>query len=274
VTVPEGLTAVANGHLLNTAAQVLPDGRNGTLFTWEHNHPMAPYLAIVAAGRYEYLESRSPQGILLRHYIFPESSADYAAADVITGPAIDWMSDLFGPYPFEAYGHVTAHIGGASLETQTMVLLSDAMIGQRTIAHEMAHMWFGDWVSLDSWGEMWRNEGFATYIQLMWETGDDPEALELQIEAFRSAVEANDKNFPLGNPPTEYLFDFNVYYGGAVAVHALRQEMGDEAFFAGLRLYFERYGGSTASDAEFQSVMEEAAGTSLDNFFTQWIPKS
>jgi aminopeptidase N len=176
--------------------------------------------------------------------------------------------------PGEAYGHVTAHVGGVSLETQSMVLLDSSSIGQRTVAHEMAHMWFGDWVSLDSWGEMWRNEGFATYIQIMWETRDDLEDLELQIEGARAGVEGNELNFPLDNPPAEYLFNYNVYYGGAVAVHELRQEVGDEAFFAGLHLYFQRYGGGTASDAEFQAVMEEASGKLLTAFFNEWFPKS
>ena len=107
----------------------------------------------------------------------------------------------------------------------------------------------------------------------MWETRGDPEALDLQIEGARSSVEGNELNFPLGNPPPEYLFNFNVYYGGAVAVHELRQEVGDDAFFAGLRLYFQRYGGSTASDAQFQAVMEEVSGKSLDAFFAEWVPK-
>ncbi|MFZ0549094.1 MAG: M1 family metallopeptidase, partial [Candidatus Promineifilaceae bacterium] len=209
--VPQGLTAVANGDLLSTEATTLPDGRRGTLYTWEHNYPMATYLAVIAAGQYQRVDNTSPQGIPIRHYLFPDTVADHILADATTGEALDWMSSRFGPYPFDAYGHVTANVGGLSLETQTMVLLSANMIGQRTIAHEMAHMWFGDWVSLDSWGEMWRNEGFATYVQTMWETGDDPEALELQIEGFRSAVEGNGTQYPLGNPPPQYLFDYNVY---------------------------------------------------------------
>ncbi|MFZ0546523.1 MAG: M1 family aminopeptidase, partial [Candidatus Promineifilaceae bacterium] len=94
------------------------------------------------------------------------------------------------------------------------------------------------------------------------------------IEGFRSAVEGNGTQYPLGNPPPQYLFDYNVYIGGAVAAHELRQQVGDDAFFAGLRLYFERYGGGTASDADFQAIMEEASGQSLTPFFTQWIPNS
>jgi aminopeptidase N len=152
-----------------------------------------------------------------------------------------------------------------------MVLLANNMIGERTVMHELAHMWFGNWVSLDSWQQMWRNEGFATYVQLMWENRDDPEDLELAIESLRSAVEENNTDFPLGDPPQTQLFSFNTYFGGAVFVHELRQEMGDEAFFGGLQTYFVTYGGRTASDEQFIAVMEEAVGRSLTDFFAAWL---
>ncbi|HEX6386306.1 MAG TPA: M1 family metallopeptidase [Anaerolineae bacterium] len=274
LTVPEGLTAVANGRLLDVpdgVSQPLPDGDPGHTFVWEHNYPMATYLAVAAVAEYERIEDVSPGGVLLRHYTYPEVRDEFETAVAITGEAIDWMSDLFGLYPFEAFGYVTADVPGASVETQTMVLLSANMIGRRTVIHELAHMWFGDWVSLESWSEMWRNEGFATYVTLMWEHRDDPEELELEIEGIRAAVAENEPHYPLGNPPPERLFGFNTYFGGALLVHALREEVGDEAFFAGLRDYFQRYGGGTASDAEFQAVMEEAAGRSLDAFFTEWL---
>jgi aminopeptidase N len=270
--VPQGLTAAANGRLLESRPGALPDGRAGQLFIWEHLYPMAPYLATVAVGEYERLDDSSPAGVPLRHYTFPEARDDLQLAASEIGQALDWMSGLFGPYPFEIFGFVTARVPGGSLETQTLVILSDAMIGKRTTVHELAHMWFGDWVSLDSWGEMWRNEGFATYVQLMWETRDDPEELELQMAAVESVVEGNDKSYPLNDPPQAYLFELNVYYQGAMAVHALRQEMGDEAFFAGLRTYFERFGGGVASDAQFRVVMEESAGRSLENYFNTWFP--
>ena len=99
---------------------------------------MATYLAVVAAGYYERVDSVSPQGIPIRHYLFPERVAEHAVADADTGAALDWMGSLFGTYPFEVYGHVTADVGNVSLETQSMVLLSSTLIGTRTIAHEMA----------------------------------------------------------------------------------------------------------------------------------------
>jgi aminopeptidase N len=272
IVVPEGLTAVANGEFINREPAALPGGRDGELFVWEHQFPMAPYLALVAVGEYEKFGTQSPSGIPLRYYYFPGLAEEIRTATHAIPDAIDWMASLFGPYPFESFGYVTVKIPGASLETQTMVLLSSNMIGERTAIHELAHMWFGDWVSLHSWEEMWRNEGFATYVQLMWETGDDPEELALRIASLESIVEGNDKDYPLHHPPPHYLFDLNVYFEGAVAVHALRAEMGDDAFFRGLRAYFQLYGGGTASDAEFRAVMEEAAGRSLESYFSQWFP--
>jgi aminopeptidase N len=159
------------------------------------------------------------------------------------------------------------------METQTMVLLDTRMIDQDTIIHEMAHMWFGDWVSLDSWGEMWRNEGFATYFQWYYPYRDDPEAFESFMELRTQDVLSQPNLEALNDLTPINLFGYEAYIKGGVAVHALRQEMGDEAFFAGLRNYFELYGGGTASDAQFKAVMEEAAGISLDGFFAEWIEK-
>ncbi len=266
VTVPAGLTVVANGRLITTQ-----NNDTTSIFIWGHDRPMAPYLALVAVGPYERIDAVSPGGIPLRHYAFAESRADFEQAVAVTGEAIDWMSQLFGPYPFEEFGYVAAAVPGASLETQTMVLLSSTITGQRTAVHEMAHMWFGNWVSLDSWQEMWRNEGFATYVTMMWENRGDPEGLDLEVAGALAATAENDPQYPLGNPPPQYLFGYNTYFKGAAMVHALRREVGDDAFFTGLRAYFQRYGGRTASDADFQAVMEEAAAVPLDDFFAEWL---
>ena len=266
LSVPDGLTGVANGLLV--AQEELG---TQTRFIWEHNYAMAPYLAVVAVGDYVLLESVANEGTPLRHYLFADSVAAFQQYAGINEAALAWMSDLFGPYPFETYGYVTVNLPGVSMETQTLVLLSTHMVGRRTMIHEMAHMWFGNWVSLDSWGEMWRNEGFATYVQLMWENRDDPEGLELEMAGVASAVAGNNNNYSLSGPPPSSLFGFETYFKGAMLAHALRQEVGDDAFFAGLRAYFARYGGGTASQAQFQAVMEESANKSLDAFFAAWL---
>ncbi|MCP4360119.1 MAG: M1 family metallopeptidase [Chloroflexi bacterium] len=266
VTVPDGLTAVANGALLD-----FQDDTQFDTYIWEHNFPMASYLATVVVGEYERVEDESPQGIPLRHYLFPENQEAFDQSTSMTGEAIDWMGELFGEYPYDEYGYVTVHAPGVSLETQTIVLLSTGMLNERTVIHELAHMWFGDWVSLDSWGEMWRNEGFATYISIMWDHRDDLEGLELEMAGIEAAMEQRGPFPPIKDPEPEELFGGFTYFGGALMVHELRQEMGDEAFFAGLQNYFQQYGNGTASDEEFIAIMEEASGKDLGKFFRQWF---
>jgi aminopeptidase N len=267
IAVPEGLTGIANGLLIETR----PLDNGDTLFVWEHNHPMATYLGTVVVGDYERVENRSPDGILLRHYLNPENLEDYIAEFVVVGNAIDWLSNLFGPYPFEAFGFVSISGFGASLENQTMVLLDEFMLYEEVLIHEIAHMWFGDWVSIDSWGEIWRNEGFATYLELMWTYRGDRDGLEERMKNMTDSVNQQSGLEPLNNLSPYNLFGYESYVKGAVVVHALRQEMGDDAFFKGLRNYIQIYGGSSASDADFQDVMEVTHGASLDGFFDLWI---
>ena len=153
-----------------------------------------------------------------------------------------------------------------------MVVLSENGINSEVkLAHEMAHMWFGDWVSLDSWGDIWRSEGFATYIADLWLTRDDPAALDRQIELYRSLVSETPRDYPLNDPPRHEMFGRDSCIKGAVLVHDLRMEIGDEAFFSGLRAYYEEFGGRAASHQEFQATMEEAAGKSLETFFEDWF---
>ncbi len=275
LTVPQDLVGVANGALIETQTgipEAFPDHRPGDLYIWEHNYPMASAFVTVAVGDYRRVESVSPNSVLLRHYIFPQEQGSFQAAQPMIGEMIDWMSELLGPYPFEAFGYLSVSDFGASLETQTMVVLSENGIeDQAKLAHEMAHMWFGDWVSLDSWGEMWRSEGFATYIQDMWMTRGDPAELESQIDRYKAVITDDPRNFPLNTPSQAELFGRDSYLKGAVLIHELRREIGDQAFFDGLRLYFERYGGGAASDAQFQVVMEEASGIALDDLFEYWF---
>ncbi len=266
-TVPAGLTAVSNGTLLKKQ----PTDNRQTIFIWEHNHPMATYLATVVVGEYELTTSQSPNGIPLRDYVFPDLRlAERAFAN--TGPIVDWMSEMLGPYPFDVYGHVTINEAGFSLETQTISMIAVFMLSEDVVVHELAHSWFGNWVSLDSWGEIWRNEGFATYFEWLWHYRDDPAGFEEEMNALTRDAFSNQFE-PLNELSPKNMFGYESYVKGAVVVHQLRLQVGDQAFFDGLRLYFARYGGGTASDADFQAVMEEVSGQDLDAFFADWLSR-
>lgn len=258
LVVPPGLMAIANGKL--KAMQVLPEG---ALFVWEHSSPMAPYLAMVVVGDYEVWEQTTPSGRLLRHYVWPDVLAEFQAAAATLPEAVDWMSARLGSFPFESFGFVTTPLPYLSVETQTMVSLSEGDIREPMLVHELAHMWFGDSVSLNSWSEMWRNEGLATYMEALWSARDAPAALVERMAAMQADVDERG-GYPLGQIPSERLLKFENYYRGALFVHGMRQTMGDDAFFSGLRLYLTRFADRSASDIEFRAAMEEAAGNSLE----------
>lgn len=274
ITVPQGLTAVANGRMVAPVTEIaaaFPNGQAGEVYTWEHNFPLASAFATVAVGPYERLEATSPQGVSLQYFVFSADRQEFEQHARVVGEMVDWMSDLFGDYPFQTFGYVTVRNFGASLETQSMVLLDTQMNDEETMIHELAHQWFGDWVSVDSWGDIWRSEGFATYISMMWEHRQKPEELGIAMRDVRDFIAVFGSEQPLAWPPRGDMFGTNSYYKGALLVQDLRTEIGDEAFFGGLRAYFEEYGGGSATQAQFQAVLEQAAGVSLDQFFAHWF---
>lgn len=267
ISIPEPLVAVANGVLVETR----PQSDDRVVYVWEHDAPMAPYLSVVAVGDYVLLERETQQGIPVRNYIFPDLQDEFAVFDLITLEALDWIGELVGPYPFETFGFVTVRQVRAASETQSMVIIPDTMLNEETIVHEIAHMWFGDWVSLESWGDMWLKEGLAIYFSLLWQTRNEPSGLDIYMDSLTPRVLEKSSSQPLGDLPRELLYTYDSYWKGAVFQHALRKEIGDQAYFQGLRDYLRRYGGGTASRAEFQSVMESTAGKPLEAFFSDWL---
>jgi aminopeptidase N len=122
-----------------------------------------------------------------------------------------------------------------------------------------------------SWADMWHNEGFAVYVSLMWQTRDNPESLNIFMQNLAAEVDREASTDPLGNLAPQRLFGFDSYQRGALMIHNLRRLVGDDAFFEGLRAYFELYGGGAASRDDFISVMEDKSMMNLDVFFAEWL---
>jgi len=266
VSVPEGYNVAANGNLVDEK-----ENEEGRTFIWEHDYPMATYLATIAVGKYQKMHTTTEEGIELRDYYFRGQEEEARNSIKLVSELIPWYEEMLGPYPFEAFGHVYVNTSGLGFEAQTLVVLAANEINETVISHELAHMWFGDWVSLDSWGEMWRNEGFAKYFENMWLSRDDPRAFKEYMDDLSKRMYDNPDMPALDSLLPIELFATASYYKGAVVVHQLRQEVGDEVFFQGLQEYIEQYGGSTATNEDFIRVMEEAAGQPLDDFFDKWL---
>lgn len=169
ITVPEPYVVAANGVLEETT-----DNGDTTTYVWEMRQPMASYLATVNIDQFELHTEEGPGGLPIRNY-FPPDIAALAEKDFSQTPdMIAFFEDIFGPYPFEAYGVVVADTQFPyALETQSLTLFSrnwisgrgDAEIG---VVHELSHQWFGDSLSPASWKDVWLNEGFATYASWLW----------------------------------------------------------------------------------------------------------
>jgi aminopeptidase N len=242
---------------------------------------MASYLATINIDEFDTETSQAENGIPIRNYYPTGLPNAYRKPFERQGEMLVYFSDTFGAYPFEVYGGlVIDREFGAALETQTLSIFSIAMLdssgltsSEEVVAHELAHQWFGDSVSLADWSDIWLNESFATYSQVLWlEHTQGRQALDERIrQMYRVVLENRDSMSPPGEPPADALFNLGVYYWGALCLHALRLEVGEEAFFEILKTYHERFKGGNVSTDDFIAVAEEVSGKELSAFFDSWL---
>ncbi len=273
VTVPDPYVVAANGIL----QEVVDEGPSDT-YVWKASDPTASYLVTVNISDYVVQEEEGPGGLPIRNY-FPPELADEGAYDFgRTAEMVAFYNELFGPYPFEAYGVAIVGPSSWALETQTISVFGRNLVrGDRStesvVAHELAHAWFGNSISPARWRDIWLNEGFATYAENLWlEHLHGRETFEARMEQLYTSYKPHAATDPPpGIPPYDNLFNRSVYVRGALTLHALRLRVGDAAFFESLRTYHDRYRYGTATTDDFIAVVEEIGGEDLDAFFEAWL---
>jgi aminopeptidase N len=266
VTVPEALDVAANGLLRATAAGAT---RGTETWVFDAPDPMATYLVEVVVANLRSEELTGPAGLPIRNAYDADLGREVGAAFARQGEMIDFFADLFGPYPFVTYGAVVVDEDlGFALETQTLSLFGSDLTAEPVVAHELAHQWFGDHVSLGSWRDIWLNEGFATYAQWLWTEHRGGRSID---EIARASADTPGLDVPPADPGAEQLFGATVYVRGALTLHVLRHELGDDAFFEVLHTWVERYGGASATSADFESLAEEVGGRDLSDLFDAWL---
>ena len=274
VTVPNELSVAANGELVE-----VDEGATTSTYRWSMTEPMAPYLATIVIGDgWTFVDdpvSTEAAGIPISNFLPPDLVADPPPALETTGEMVRVLERAFGPYPFDRYG--IAVVGGfpAALENQTLSVFGRTMVEapyfEYVLVHELAHQWFGDSVSVGEWSDIWLNEGFATYAELLWVEelygpGAYREEVANRVEAARVAGYG-----PPGTPAPDDLFNGSVYQRGSFVLVALRDEVGDDVFFETLRTYAERFSDGNATTGDFISLAEEIAGRDLGDLFSTWL---
>ncbi len=265
----------------NGIRESIVDNGDGTSTTfWTGSHPMTTYLVCVTCG--PYVEINQSFGDLPIQNFVMQNQYNNALVDLANLPdMIDWFSQIFGPYPFEKYGNaVVAMSTYGAMEHQTMTTLGNYIITgtgayELTIAHELAHQWFGDAVSFLDFNDVWLSEGFATYSEHLWT--DKTEGWQAACDYVASSYHQYYLNWEGSNPQTIYDPDFNSYFAppsyekAASVLHMLRLKLGNAQFFQLLQSWFDTYKHGNAVTAEFQAMAQNISGQDLGQFFSQWI---
>jgi aminopeptidase N len=287
--VPNGWYALSNGVLVSNDR---PSSGDFT-FAWKMDEPHPSYLVTLVAGEFAELSATvTVQGREMPvTYLVPKGrEADGWRTFGRTPEMIKHFGEVTGvPYPWGKYAQVVVadFIFGGMENTTATTMYEHILLDERAVidissddlvAHELAHQWFGDYVTCRTWYEGWLNEGFATFFEHIWREkflGRDEYdyGLKADLDAYlaeargryRRPIVCQDYDAPLD------LFDRHLYEKGGLVLHALRAELGDALFWRGIRSYIQRHARGVVETRDLQRAMEEVSGRSLGRFFEQWL---
>src|SRR5712692_2339048 len=290
VTAPSRDLVVANGKLLTMTR----NGAAPTVWRFEETKPIPPYCMVIAVSEGARLDATQPTVTPLAYYV-PQKDRAYASQGFSpAAPALAFFSETIAPYPYEKLALIIGATRFGGMENSSAIVFTSRLFDPRgnekmskrfgipartedVVAHEIAHQWFGDSVTESTWADLWLSEGFATYFAgLFIEKYDGEDAFRdyLRNAAERYFAYEKQRNAPIHDTETQDLMQLlneNNYEKAAWVLHMLRKQLGDEAFFRGLRAYYNAHAEANATTEDLRDALEKASGQNLHDFFRRWV---
>lgn len=279
VTAPEHYQVVANGIQVEESSC----GNGNKLTHWKEETPISTKVMVIGVADFAvnlagYVNDRIP----VYSWVYPENKDkgffDYALAKDI----LPFYISNVGPYGYKKLANVQSKTRFGGLENANTIFYSESSVSgtrssEGTIAHEIAHQWFGNMATEKSFGHLWLSEGFATYFTILYfenKYGKDT-AIRMLKEDRQQVIEYSQKSSTpvVDTAQKDYmkLLNANSYQKGGWVLHMLRRELGDSVFWKSIRKYYATYAGSIAGTEDLQKVFEEVSGKNLKHFFQQWL---
>ncbi|MCA1640472.1 MAG: hypothetical protein LC785_00500 [Acidobacteria bacterium] len=292
ITTPPDAVAVANGRLVGAGA-----GTRETDWLYVEPRPIPPYCMIVVVARDELIEPRTPVSKTVAPLIYYVARSDRAFAEkgfAAAPPSLEYFSRLIAPYPYEKLAHIVGATRYGGMENSGAIVYASTLFDPRpaepvsrrfgirrglveVVAHETAHQWFGDAVTPATWADLWLSEGFATYFAgLFVERYEGAAAFREYMSRAAGTYLRYEKTrrAPVHDRETEdlnKLLNANNYQKGAWILHTLRSQLGDAAFFRGIRAYYRAHKDGNATTEDLRAALERASGRDLREFFARWV---
>ena len=281
---------VANGRL----DHVETSANGQRTWTYSEGVPIPPYCMMIGVGQFARVEPAQSSLTPLAYYVTQSERHLAEKGFSPTIPSLQFFTQTIAPYPYEKLAMIVGATRYGGMENSSAIVFASTLLTKlgpeglsktygirggnvSLIAHEIAHQWFGDSVTESTWADLWLSEGFATYfagLVLQRYEGEDVFQKYMSQAAANAFAYEKKKLTPIHDRETEdlmALLNAMNYQKGAWVLHMLRSRLGDDAFFRGIRSYYEAHKNSVASTEDLRVALEKASGKNLRPFFTRWV---
>lgn len=278
IETPHKYEVICNGDLLK---KTFVD--ETAKYTYNMKEPIPTYCMVVGICDFAITETKTKSGIPIYYYTYPEDSLNAVNGFKRAADMVNFYEETIGKFPYSRLSLVESSTIFGGMENSSAIFFTEkspSFTGEKdneeTVAHEIAHQWFGDAVTMSDWSEVWLSEGFATYFTaLYFEARDGKERFNRIMSEYMKNYRQNTN----WKTPVIYqnykklseLLNVETYQKAAFFLHEIRKQIGDKNFFISVKEYYKRFVHSNASTNDFKKIVESISGKNLDELFAHWL---